>query len=144
MCNLPNRPKLSNAKAVKEQEPTLDDLIDGTSHVIYSSCSRVGCARCHSSFLIKDPSLKFWLKRSCEALGSTQDRPVHIPYDEVHLGNRVTHVTHDLYKFQGLVYCNRCGCNGTQKLHKLSEACQPPTSYGKACLKLLRQGKMPR
>ena len=73
----------------------------------------------------------------------SEDRPVPIPYEDLHIGNQNIHVSHKLYKFKGLVYCNRCGAKGTTKAHKLGAPCMPPTVNGRANLKALRAGKLP-
>ena len=116
-----------------------------SSHSLYEEdeLNRISCARCHNSFNKKDPCLKAWLVCSCVAIGKDTDRPVTIPYEEIHLGNRVTHISHSLFKFRGIVFCNKCGTKGSAKLHKLSSPCLPPTQYGISNLKALRAGKLP-
>ena len=37
-----------------------------------------------------------------------------------------------LYKFKGLIFCNRCGSRSATKLVNLSGPCEPPGSHGKA------------
>ncbi len=142
LVNTPNRPK---AKAEKGPVPlALCDLYLSSSHVLHESECRVYCARCGSSFHKKDPSLRKWLSLHCQGIGSDKDRPIPIPLEQVHRGNAVTHVSHRLYTFNGLVYCNRCGCRaGVAGLRKLGHPCEQPTTYGKASLAALCAGKKP-
>ena len=120
-----------------------------TSHVIFhidgkgSAPGKVGCARCHSQFKVTDPATKHWLKCPCRELGSARDRPIPIPYEEIHLGNRVTHHSHKLFKLKGLIYCNVCGCRSVTKLLGLGSPCAPPDTYGKGVLKAIRLGRLP-
>ena len=71
------------------------------------------------------------------------DRPVPIPYDQVHLGNKDTHSTHKLYTLRGLMYCKKCGARSATRLNKLSRVCEPPSDAGVAALAALSQGKLP-
>ncbi len=109
MINLPHRPERRD-KAPKIKGDSIEELLVSTSHVIFhidgkgASPGKLGCARCHSQFNITDPAAKHWLKCPCRELGSARDRSVPIPYEEVHLGNRVTHHTHKLFKLKGLIY----------------------------------------
>ena len=81
--------------------------------------------------------------RPCREYLSIDDRPIPIPYEEVHLGNKCTHVSHKLMKFRGLVYCGKCGMRGTTQLQKLGSACAPPTQYGRDSLAKLALGLLP-
>ena len=73
------------------------------------------------------------------------DRPVPLPFEELHIGNKFTHISHQLNKFRGLIYCRRCGCRaGNAILKNLSTPCQPPSAtYGRLSLSRLREGKLP-
>lgn len=149
LLNLPDR-KHKNAKPFPKQGIALQDLLSSTLHVINeeeisprSPFGRVSCARCHSSFKRNDPNLKHWLTCRCRDLGTGSDRPVPIPYEELHMGNRVTHYSHSLYRYRGLVYCNKCGAWSAEQLWGLSAPCEPPRDHGRAALKAIRNGKRP-
>ena len=101
------------------------------------------CARCSSSFLVSDSGVRHWLLGKCPNLGKSSDRPVLLPYEALHVGNKVSHHSHSLKLFRGVVYCGVCGARGPTKLHKLAHPCLPPTSKGKATLKALNQGHLP-
>lgn len=55
ICNLPVRRKLKTTKVEREPPPVTEDLINSTSHIIYESAGRLGCARCRSSSKEGDP-----------------------------------------------------------------------------------------
>ena len=61
----------------------------------------------------------------------------------MHMGNLSAHVSHKLLTLRGLVYCKKIGGRSTEKFHKLSKPCQPPTQYGKQTLAALAEGKLP-
>ena len=99
---------------------------------------------CHQNFHIKDPCAKQWLLSHCTAIGSSADRPTVLPYESMHIGNRIAHHTHRLMIYRGLVYCNKCGCIGTNQLRKLGGPCLPPTAtYGIPNLRMLHDGILP-
>ncbi len=142
LVNLPNRP--TPPKVIKERRIGLEALLNATSHVIHESVARVSCARCHNSFRTSDPSVRSWLSCKCKAIGSSSDRPLPLTLEDVHSGNRVTHHTHKLHMYRGLVYCNKCGCRcGPLGMKKLGRICVPPNGYGLASLCALREGKLP-
>ena len=147
LVNLPNRnrTKLQKPPPSTESSFSIDDLIAQSSHVAFwpEGSSRIFCARCHSSFHKNDPKAKLWLQGICSQIGTDTDRPTFLPYESIHKGNKVAHHTNTLMVFKGLVYCNKCGCRGTDQLIKLSWEFNPPTTYGLMSLKALRQGKLP-
>ncbi len=67
-----------------------------------------------------------------------------MPFEEIHVGNRITHSSHDLCIFRGLISYNKCGSRGgTNSLVNLSAPCAPPTIYGLASLNALKEGRRP-
>ena len=135
-----------DGKVAVQREPSLEfsAVFNDSSHVLLEHDGIVSCARCHSSFNCKDPALKHWLSVQCKEIGSNTDRPIPIPLEQIHRGRNITHVSHHLYTFKGLVYCNRCGCRaGKSGLKKLGHPCEAPTTYGLASLAALRAGKKP-
>ena len=61
----------------------------------------------------------------------------------MHIGNNVVHVSHNILMFKQLLFCNICGCRGSNFLKKLAKKCEPPTTAGFRALKELRSGKLP-
>ena len=146
ITNLPARVKNDRrvTRSVPMPFPSVSELITESQHVVHSDGSRVSCARCHNSFAACDPNLKLWLRTACSAIASCADRPVPLPFEELHIGNKFTHISHQLNKYRGLVYCRRCGCRaGSAVLRNLSERCKPPTSYGTLSIKALQDGRLP-
>ena len=77
-------------------------------------------------------------------LGSFHDRPVHMAFDHVHIGNLDVDFSHELMSFKGIVYCNKCGSISQRyKLGKLASPCLPSSQAGLTNLKLLKSGKPP-
>jgi hypothetical protein len=146
LTNLPsrNRANLKESKPFLVRCPSVQELIVESTHVVHSDSTRVGCARCHNNFALHDPILKHWLGSACSAIATSYDRPVPLPFEELHIGNKFTHISHQLNKFRGLIYCRKCGCRaGRALLRKLSEKCQPPTPYGLLAIQALKDGKLP-
>ncbi len=45
------------------------------------------------------------IKLKCRDIESTLDRQIPIPYEEINLGNRVTHRSHKLFKLRVMYVC---------------------------------------
>ena len=104
---------------------------------------RLQCARCLNSFRIKDSGARFFLQSECSSIGTSCDRPVPLPYDTLHIGNKVTHHSHKLYVFRDVTFCPKCGMRGPSRLVKLGKPCAEPTAYGKLTKAALLEGKLP-
>ena len=145
IMNLPYRAVDKEVKIKPEvHETTIDDLINASEHVAFRQTScRVACARCRQSYNEKDKACPLFLRSHCSGLGNVADRPVPLPYEALHIGNKSIHHTHCINSYKGIMYCNKCGTRGPTKLIKLSMPCQPPTQYGIDTLRALRRGCKP-
>jgi hypothetical protein len=145
IMNLPSREKSKPVQKSPIERIAISTMLETTSHVIHvdEDAGRAKCARCHSSFKLKDPNLRAWLNCKCECIGTPADRPTKVPLGELHVGNQRAHSSHNLYRFRGLSYCFRCGMRGVTKFHKLAHPCQPPTDFGNATRRALQEGNLP-
>jgi len=150
--NLPDKheKKVEVPKPPKEPAKSLSELIAGSQHVISVINSRLKCSSCRSSFKRTDPGLKHWLQCGCIPFSAAAfaTAPRHVPVDTpVHMGNQVSHYTHHLFIYRGLVYCNVCGNRGSNdQLRKLARQCEGPslpTSYGGIALAAIKGGRLP-
>ena len=132
----PKRPKVCPAVP-------LDEILSSTLHVIKLIKSRYHCSKCLQSFHSKDTSLKAWLQTTCFTASHLSDKPYSITYP-IHKGNAVTHSTHKLKIFNGLIYCSKCGSRDSWKgLVALAKPCNPPARHGAVSLAALREGRLP-
>ena len=62
----------------------------------------------------------------------------------MHIGNKHIHVSHKLYRYRGLIFCQRCG-NITQgdMAKSLVNKCGPAKAYGSRNLAAIRGGRIP-
>ena len=143
ICSLPNRPH--RIKTPRQPIVKLDELMHQSSHNCFEVNSRVFCMRCNTNYSCKNKTgLKHWLSSPCPDLGAFHDRPVHMAFDHVHIGNLDVDFSHELMSFKGIVYCNKCGSISQQsKLGKLASPCLPPSQAGLNNLKLLKAGTPP-
>ena len=78
---------------------------------------------------------------------SAYDRPRPLDKADVfHIGRQVTHVSHVLYMYRGLIYCSKCGARaGASRLRKLAKVCEPavPGSTGRLVLDRINAGIKP-
>jgi predicted HD phosphohydrolase len=114
---LPLREKQEVTKPPVVPRVTREELLTTTSHNISINGNRYSCTACLSSFSIIDPGCKHWLSIQCVTPASILVQN-HIPTkfnDSVHLGNRTSHVTHDLFNYRGIIYCKICGARHSMR-----------------------------
>ena len=147
LSNLPHRDKPLRKKpraAPAVVKPDLNHLISESQHNIAVVGPRLRCRDCLSSFHQKDPSCKQWLCAPCVKPHDDREMPVRI-IDVFHIGNQVTHVSHELYSFKALVYCKLCGSYArASRLVNLAKECtKHPTDAGQCVLDSIASGVMP-
>ena len=147
LLNLPDR---TNNKPKPKPIPRvhLDHLLENTSHKVVNLANRVRCTKCYNSFSLNDAACKAWLQTSCfpnQVPTAPAPRPFPVLLDEqIHLGNQISHISHKLVKFRGLIYCSACGCRfGNNQMRGLARQCEPPTDAGEALLKSVLNNKPP-
>ena len=119
--------------------------ISNSSHQIVQTQSRLKCTMCLNSYSITEAACKQWLASPCSG-GTVAPHANHIKINNqngIHIGNRVIHVSHNLYKCRGLIYCLKCGAIGTNQVRLLAGVCEEPTITGLRTLKALQKGKLP-
>ena len=142
---LPLREKQEVTKPAVVPRITGEELLTTTSHNISINGNQYSCTTCLSSFSVIDPGCKHWLSIQCVAPASpVQDHKPTKFNDSVHLGNRTSHSSHDLFKYRGIIYCNTCGARaGTNQIRNLGTQCEPPNEGGRRVLSAIKLGKMP-
>ena len=144
IMNLPGRTidkQNANNKVPKE---TLSQLLLNTQHTVCADGHRVSCSVCLNSYSATDRACKDWLRSPCIAIRSPHCKHTRIhEYAGIHIGNNTIHVSHNLYKYRGLLYCLKCGALGTKQVRLLAKPCQPPTETGTRNIQYLLAGKKP-
>ncbi|MDP6586649.1 MAG: hypothetical protein QF535_18485 [Anaerolineales bacterium] len=141
MC-LPHRDAI---KSCKEPKVKIDkkQLIEESSHDIKIVDNRYYCSKCLNSFAAGDTSTKHWLCASCPGKPQIAAfRPEKI-MDIVHRGNNSSHVSHDLYNYKGLIYCNKCGAYGIEHFCNIANECPGQTQAGARLRKKIDNGILP-
>ena len=113
---------------------------DGTS----MSCRGCGAKVSSLANLCKD-----WLATSCAVPFDSRNVLMYQQKqlgNSIQVGNSMTHPSHKICIFRGLLFCKICGARGPSKLVNLSDPCEPAKagSYGRANLNAIRQGKKPQ
>ena len=92
--SLPYRPK--QVKPIKHtitDKDNVEDLVGSTSHIIFQCGTQAqpkyGCARCHTQYKIADKNIMPWLKARYRRLNTTSDSSVPLPYETIHMGNKI-------------------------------------------------------
>ena len=143
---LPARSKKEEApKAPTIPRVKRDVLLSQSSHTITMSGNRYTCTVCKNSFKATDPGCWHWLATRCipPIFQSRQHAPAKFN-GSVHIGNRVSHISHNLYCYRGIIYCKECGARtGNNQIRNLGSACEPPGTGGLAVLRAIELGKKP-
>ena len=101
LCTLPDRPKhIPKAKIPKEE---LCTIIAASKHIIFwpnKQANWIKCARCKGTMHSKSTNVKAWIKGSCSGIGYSNDRPIPVYDNIIHIGNHTIHHTLGLYYFK--------------------------------------------
>jgi hypothetical protein len=144
IMNLPDRTIDRKEKLEKIPKETISHLLLSTQHTICTDGTRVSCSVCLNNYKVSDGACRDWLRSPCVAIKSPHFG--HTKIDDtasIHIGNNTIHVSHNLFKYRGLIYCLKCGALGTTQVRYLARPCQPPTVTGARNLQCLLAGKKP-
>ena len=149
LISLPQRQAKKVEKEKAASRVKLDDLLKETSHTLIFVGTRMRCSKCLSSFSTADPVSKHWLTTKCvpevSAVTLQQVLQNPIPINQpIHAGNQLSHSTHKLKNYKGIIYCSKCGArSGTNQIRYLAKSCEPPTTTGSRTLALIANGLLP-
>jgi len=149
LMSLPQRQAKKVEKEKAAPRVKLDDLLKETSHSLIFVDTRMRCTKCLSSFSINDPVSRHWLTTKCvhevSADRHSQVLQSPIPINQpIHAGNQLTHSTHILKNYKGIIYCSKCGArSGKNQIRYLAKPCEPPTTTGLRTLALIANGLLP-
>ena len=145
MCNHTKRERTPIEQAPKVIDHSLAEVASMSDHLAYFSHLRISCAKCCSSVSSLVPALaKDWLRAPCHAIHPPVAKPHKLPlYSCILIGRQVTHKSHSLYLYRGLLYCNKCGSRGEMMIKKLALPCEKPTVSGLGILKRINDAKLP-
>ena len=89
----------------------------------------------------KSTNVRAWIKGSCSGIGYSNDRPIPVYDNIIHIGNHTIHHTHKVYTISNLFYCSKCGCHVNKKMKKLKDPCtNVRTEAGQLFLDQLNSG----
>jgi hypothetical protein len=146
LLSLPERQKHEKKKKEVIPRIPLASLVRQTRHTTLVKDNRVWCKVCHNSFNLNDPAAKLWLKSDCTGSADVAQTHNHIRLLEpIHIGNQISHISHSLYNYRGLIYCGKCGArSGKNQIRYLAHVCTPAdSSTGQRQLQGILRGKLP-
>ena len=149
LLNLPTRQRERVDKPAPAPKVKLDSLLAHTSHTLVHLHNRIRCSRCYSSFSLSDPACKSWLQLQCSPVAPSSSSTQHVStpiqlIEQIHLGNQISHNSHKLASYRGLIYCSQCGARaGRNQIRHLAAQCLPTSSTGEYLLKHIRDKKLP-
>jgi len=144
-CNLPNRPKHIPIPREKNGLEQLNTLAMKSQHVVVKQGKVYSCALCNITYSQHDAGIRSWLAGLCNGHTAVSDAPTLIKYKNIHIGRQDIHHSHNIYFFQGIYYCNSCGCRAAVKAKYLAKKCEVAQAAGLAFLEAIRsKGALPQ
>ena len=115
-------------KPPKAKQPTFDELITTTRHVLISDVDecRYTCLVCAGRIHRNAPDAIKWLNSYCGS-EAFDDRsgPVPVPPDHtIRVANQLVHSSHNMFSCEGIVFCISCGCYSSVKIRNLNKVCE--------------------
>ena len=146
VISLPHRTK--QAKPFKERTRPYSwmDLLDHTDHTISMDGTQLWCAVCMQTATnpsAKREILSQWCPGPQGHLSS--HKVVKMP-SQVRVNKLITHCSHALSSYRGVMFCTECGSLATVKLNNLHRQCPAragATSHGVQCINRLSKGIRP-
>ena len=129
ICNLPARPKFNIPKVQTVPKPSLDELMECSTHEWIRDGSRAVCRKCNNNIILKSPTARKLIISDCRPVNRIGVRPIPIP-TQLCVGNQVSHPSHRLFNLRGLVYCRECGCMAGKVLRRLAAQVYTNTVWG--------------
>jgi hypothetical protein len=130
----------------KPSGPTLDDLIESTSHNLQVGKKELRCVDCSGVVSKASLNVRNWLKAKCLATPYDDTKTlVPIPsWHTIQLGKSIVHSSHRMFAFKGVFICEACGAFGGQKCVKLATFCSlHATVAGQRAFDRMREGNTP-
>ena len=144
---LPPRGTRKEKKESQQHIPKKAVLLQETEHNITIRNNRYICATCNNNFHVSDPAAKHWLTTKCigppDSSQPNKHKPTKVDCNTIHIGNQSSHVSHDLYRYRGLTYCNKCGAYGSSHFNLLAKQCEAPKVAGLRTLRCINKGCLP-
>ena len=116
-----------------------------SQHVVVKQGKVYSCAKCNITYSKHDAGIRSWLAGLCAGYSAVSDAPTLIKYTNIHVGRQDIHHSHNIYFFQGIYYCNTCGCRAAVKAVNLAKKCEVAQAAGLAFLDAIRnKGALPQ
>ena len=139
--------KVPHEKQVKQPVcMSLESRIAFSSHAVSVVQNRLCCSLCRSSVSMSSVAAwQGWINTECVSpdFSDSHCKPCKLGPCVAILGKQRAHVSHSLYYYRGITYCNKCGCRGIDKYHNLSKPCVKPTLYGTNTKNAISRGALP-
>ena len=147
ICILPNRPR--GPKVVKKFSslPSIEMCLKNTSHnIVHKHGSNLyKCTICHECVSHGSKNLRKFRNSQCIYVQDSNDKPSRIG-TQMMVAKQITHESHELCIYRGIIFCNTCGKTGGggTKIISLADICKgkpPLNSHGHKVKSTLAQGK---
>ena len=113
-------------KPKKEPLPSLESEAENSMHLLTQSTKYWFCVACNITFMKSYPGIRAWMRSPCAPLDEDDSVfPVRVkPWMHVRKAKLSPHFSHELYTFQKVLFCSKCGNLGAQRLKKLFTPCE--------------------
>jgi len=129
----------------RPDKPSLENILSRTQHELFlNQHGQYVCIHCKSMHNFKAKSFQQWALSPCIPCKIQHFQATTLA-SQVRVGNNITHASHSMSSYRGLLHCIRCGSIATTKLHLLSKECpgKPNSNYGVRNKKYIQRGALP-
>ena len=143
ICHLPHRERLPKVSMPRVTFPSVEHCIDISQHAIIRSGPTLRCVICDARMNENGPHVRRFLATPCvAAINFMQYQPKRVP-KPIMVGNKITHESHNLFTYRGVVFCQTCGFTAQRMLKGLAAECRAGrerTQHGQRCIDAIAKG----
>ena len=144
VVSLPHRTKQPKTIKMRVKKPTWLDLLDTTDHEIRQEDDHIRCMICLQHAKSSDAK-RILLATVCKGPSPVSSHSVVKVPSRARINRLVTHPSHALASYRGVLFCTVCGGLSTVHLKSLGNLCRgEATSHGRQCIRRIAEGKLPK
>ncbi len=146
VTHLPNRTRPKHNPAPKPEVASKEQAIANSEHCLSVSNNTVQCSACLSRCNLNSACFWEFIKSKCDPANKPSSFNIIALNGQVRMGSIVSHETHKLFSYPGIVYCGGCGFMAGAVMRALKTTCkgvQGRTIHGQRVLDALAAGILP-
>ena len=143
LCNLPSRAKVKRIVKPPRRVSSLDELITVSQHAIANHNGFLRCAMCKQGTSCKNKDVRGFVSSPCVPIIGHSHCSVRL-LSVRRIGSKITHPSHALFSYRGLIYCQACGYMANKMIRELSKPCtRVKTAHAERVLDCISKDRLP-